>query len=341
MSLKQFFLLFIIFFTIQNSQAEETDQFTLPPFELLDLGPTVSLSLYDVLEEVLSQTNKEIQAIEPRAKHSRFAAKELALRLQGNYLVELFYRKTGPGFPRWLRGQWSHLLKQTMPFNYIEVKPWKTIYWLSLSPFPFHILMLAPTINLYGHYFGTDKLGHFFMIGHNYYKIYRKNRINGRSVAQAQAAMVSFGCLTEHSFLGTLSNGVYSNADLAANFAGWKFYRNLTHSIKIANQSLPPILLLQGHQWTFAKTINKNNLLKPFLLDHLNEALNPSHYTFSRSQIRREINSRCADWISRKGLKPEIVEAKLKETLLWQGEDYGHWLPTHSAITLNTCFGGY
>ncbi|KGP62726.1 hypothetical protein EP47_13550 [Legionella norrlandica] len=340
MALTRFFFLIVLFciWGVQEGQAEETDQFTLPPSELLDIGPFASHKLFEVLEKVVAQTNSEIQMLLPRAKYSRHAASQLALRRNDVYLADLIYKNMGPGFPRWLR--WNRVPNDFKPIRYKEIWPWKTVYWLVFSQSPLFIIGLAPTINMYGYYFGTDKLGHFFMQGHTYYKMYTYFLAHGKSAKQARAAIVLYGQILEQTYLGTLINGIYSNADLSANYSGWKFYMNLAHSVQIGDKTLPPILVLNGNKWEFAKHVNKNDLLKPYLSDNLNEAFNPCHYTFMRSQIRRQIRKRCANWIERKGVTKQIVEAKLEETSRWHGENYGHWLPAKSAVTLNVCFGG-
>lgn len=321
---------------VSETQAEETDQFTLPPTDLQDLGSYASRKLYEVLEKVIAQTNAEIQLLLPKAPSSRHAALQLAAHRNETYIADLLYKNTGPGFPRWLR--WHHVPKYTKPFWYKEKLPWKTAYWLVFSQSPLFVIGLAPTINLYGYNFGTDKLGHFFMQGHTYYTIYKYFMAHGKTPEKARSMMVLYGQILEQTYLGTLINGVYSNADLAANYAGWKFYMNLTHSVRMGDRINPPILHLNGNTWEFSKGIDKDKLLKPYLSAHLNEALNPCRYSFMRSQIRRQIKKRCADWIQRKGLTQQLVQAKLKETKFWYGEHYGHWLPKNNAVTLEVCF---
>ncbi|TAL63019.1 MAG: hypothetical protein EPN84_05615, partial [Legionella sp.] len=207
------------------------------------------------------------------------------------------------------------------------------------SQSPLFVIGLAPTINMYDYYFGTDKLGHFFMQGHTYFKIYTYLRHHGKSDEQARAAIILYGQVLEQTYLGTLINGVYSNGDLSANYSGWKFYMNLTQPVKIGDKTLPPILVLKDNQWQFARPIDKDNFLKPYLTDNFNEAWNPSRHSFMRGQIRRHIQKRCANWIKH-GLTKKIATAKLKEANYWHGEPYGHWLPKDNAVTLNTCFGG-
>lgn len=288
-----------------------------------------------MLEEVVTRTNKEIQMLQPRAQHSKYAASQLARRLKGNYLVNLVYSETGPGFPRWLP---RSLPNETKPMSYKEHRPWKTVYWLAFSQSPLSLTGLAPTIRMYDYYFGTDKLGHFFMQGHTYYTLYMAYLAHGKSAEQAHAAIVRYGQILEYTYLGVLVNGVYSNGDLSANYAGWKFYMNITQSIKIGSKTLSPILVLHKNKWEFSQHLNKDNLLKPYLSDNLNEAFNPCRYTFTRTQIRKQVKKRCANWIERKGLTQHIAIAKLEQSKRWHGEDYGHWLPADSAVTLNSCF---
>jgi len=323
---------------MQALWAEETDQFTLTPTELFDIGPSTSARLYETLESVVAQTNAQIRLYEPKAAHSRFAKKKLAKLRKDTYIANLFYTRTGPGHPRWMRDM--NYPAHTLPERFKESRPWKTIYWLVFSQSPLFIIGLAPTINMYNHYFGMDKLGHFFMQGHTYYTLYNFWIDHGKSAEQAHAAIVLYGQILEQTYLGTMINGVYSNGDLAANYSGWKFYMNLGHSIKIGDKTLPPLLILNGNKWEIAKHVDKYNFLKTYLTDNLNEAWNPSRYSFMRGQIRRHVKERCPEWISRNGLTREMAEAKLQESKSWHGESYGHWLPKSNVVSLNACFGG-
>ena len=328
---------------VRVAQSEETDQFTFPTGELVDIGPTVSRRLYDVLEKAMAKTNLEIQALLPKAKNDRRAASQLTRRSSDAYIIDLIYDETGVGLPestfeRWLR--WGRFPKEIQPMRFSPTWPWQTVYWLIFTQCPGSLIFLSPTINMYGYYFGTDKIGHFFQQGQGYYKMYMRYLAKGKSVEQAHAAIVIHGQRQEDSFFGTLLNGIYSNGDLSANYSGWKFYMNLAHTVQIGNRSLPPIIVFKNNKWGFARDIDIDNLLKPYINNTLNEAWNPCHYLFMQSVIRRNIKKRCKAWIERKGLTHEMVQAKLTETSRWKGEDYGHWLPARDAVTLDVCFGG-
>lgn len=338
MDLIKLFFLIILFSSsfIQKINAEETDQFTLPPEELADIGPVASQKLFEIIESVVNQTNLEIQMFSALSQTSKHAATQLALRLDDSYLADLIYKKNGPGFPRWLR--WNSPNYKQKPIQYREIKPWNTVYWLAFSQSPLSFIGLSPTINMYGHYFGTDKLGHFFMQGHTYYTIYKYGLAHWKSIKKAHQIMIVYGQVLEQTYLGTLVNGIYSNADLSANYAGWKFYMNLAHRIRIGNHTRSPILVLKGHTWEFSKQVKKDTLLQAYLSDNLSEAWNPCRYSFTRGQIQRQVKKRCNSWIAQKHITPQLIQSKLQETSLWQGESYGHWLPKDQSVSLAACF---
>jgi hypothetical protein len=150
--------------------------------------------------------------------------------------------------------------------------------------------------------------------------------------------------MTERTFYGTLVSGVYSNADLSANFAGMKFYQNLTREIKIGAETKPAVLILKDGVWAFNENAASEKVpLRPFFSDHLNEALNPSIFTAGlRSFVRRTVRRQsCRQWLK---LYPNFSRADWNEASgklrLWHGEDYG-FTDSKSFVTIsNTCFTG-
>ncbi|CAG0995837.1 hypothetical protein GEOBC_02640 [Geobacteraceae bacterium] len=79
--------------------------------------------------------------------------------------------------------------------------------------------VVGPTALIHGICVGADKLGHFFQQGYSYYEM----KQDFGSVAAAEG----LGRSTEILTLGLMTTGVYSNADLAANLSGLKFYEDL------------------------------------------------------------------------------------------------------------------
>lgn len=84
-------------------------------------------------------------------------------------------------------------------------------------------------------------------------------------------------------------------------------------------------------------------LLKPFVSDQLNEALNPSIFTQLldlRGYVRRKVASRsCARWFNRySDLSRAGLEEESRSLEFWYGEDYG-FTNSELFITIgNTCF---
>jgi hypothetical protein len=150
--------------------------------------------------------------------------------------------------------------------------------------------------------------------------------------------------MTERTFYGTLISGVYSNGDLAANYVGMKFYQSLTRAIKIGENVKPAVLTLKDGTWKLDENIDlRQILIKPFLTDHLNEALNPSIFTklFGlRSYVRRSVRKRsCEQWREQ---YPNLSKADLDQTSqmlkLWYGEDYGFKQSENFVTISNVCF---
>jgi hypothetical protein len=143
-------------------------------------------------------------------------------------------------------------------------------------------LFRAGTVSVDGKAFGTDKIIHFIHLGHIYYSTYQSARRQGldESTAAAQAVQLSSGdhlLLSENWLLGTFTTGIRSNADLAANYAGFMFYRNLTEPVPLGNQLMGPMLVRHGVFWRLnEQTQPDSDFFTAFVSLHWNEALNPS-----------------------------------------------------------------
>ena len=88
---------------------------------------------------------------------------------------------------------------------------------------------LAPTFMSNGVRYGADKWSHFFRLGYRYYM-----RSKGGTDT---AAALAYGTGTEQGGVGYMSSGALSYADLAANYDGYRFFRDLFDS-QLGNFSL-------------------------------------------------------------------------------------------------------
>lgn len=334
--------------------AFETDQYNLPPQPLADIGTEVSDHVEAELRKAVEKVNAEIVVRRKclgagrddngQRKGCGSPAAEQAkleyLRSEDPIAREVF-EKLGGGVPPFTSmGTW-------MDSHRFVVQParYRTSYWKSIFIInPVIALTISPTVNLYGSEFGTDKIAHIFQQGYTYYKIYRSALKEGLAPEEARLRAVSWGQKSERTFYGTLVAGVYSNGDLASNYAGLKFYEGLTHAVRVGDTTRPAVLKLKEGIWEIDGNENIGEvLLKPFISDHLNEALNPSIFTKTlgwRAFIRRAVKKRsCEQWIKRyPGLSREGLEERSQALQLWYREDYGFTDSEHFVTIANTCF---
>jgi hypothetical protein len=334
--------------------AFETDQFNLPPEPLADIGDEVSDYVEESLSKAIYKLNGEISVRERCLENDSESSedlkcgsaekdrKKLAYLRSEDAVAKEIYNLLGTGIPPFTSsGSWleSHQFKH-QPARF-RTGLWKSIYLI----FPIDYIGIGSTVNMYGSQFGTDKIAHFFQQGYDYFKIYREELAKERSPDKAAEKAVKWGQKTERGIFGTLLTGVYSNADLAANYAGLKFYHGLTREINIGSRRRPPVLLLKSGVWAFNDNIDlRETLIKPFISEHLNEALNPSIYTKHfglRAFVRRSVKKKsCRQW---RELYPNLLQEdfkKISKTLSrWHGEDYGFTDSENFVTIANTCFG--
>lgn len=123
---------------------------------------------------------------------------------------------------------------------------------------------VGPTIKLNNQLIGSDKLGHFLSQGRKFYR--RFLSMDDETQAAEHSAY------TERALFGQMTTGVYSNADLVANYEGYLFYRSLFEDDIVAGK--PAILHWQDDRWVVQRAFT--------WADHVNEywdeALNINHY---------------------------------------------------------------
>ena len=339
----------------QSSLSFETDQYNLPPQPLADIGVEVSGYTEQNLRKAVDKINAQIvwrqiclendfeKPQKPKCESPEKERARLDYLQSEAAIAREVYELLGDGIVPFTRsGSWmeSHrFLEQPARFktNYFN-----SIYFAA----PINYLTISSTVRIYGAEFGTDKIAHFFQQGYTYYKIAERAKAQGLPPDKAERKAVRWGQKTERTYYGTLVSGVYSNADLCANYVGMRFYQGLTKPIKIGNETRPPVLLHKNGVWVLNENFNlPEQLIKPFLTEHLNEALNPS--IFSKiiglhAFVRRNVKERsCEEWLRQ---RPDLNKNDLtwlsEKLTKWYGEDYG-FKESKSFITIaNSCFDG-
>ena len=178
------------------------------------------------------------------------------------FVMTVYWRIGGPNFEDKLE-RWA---MESPEIERIEFKRGESL----IDDFPALIARVArifnvgPIINLNGVYIGTDKIGHFLSQGRKFYQRYR--RLGDEALAMRRSVR------TETGLFGRWTTGVYSNADLVANYEGYLFYRGLFHDDIVAGK--PAVF-----RWQDGKPVRQRRFT---WADHVNEfwdeGLNPNVY---------------------------------------------------------------
>ena len=159
---------------------------------------------------------------------------------------------------------------------------------------------VGPTIKVNDQLIGSDKLGHFLSQGRKFWRRWLRYR------DEAQAAEQS--AFTERALFGQLTTGSYSNADLVANFEGYRFYRSLFEDNVVPGK--PAILAWRDGGWI---------VQRPFdFADHVNaywdEAINVNDYdALLYEHMRQRLEGFCVDFRAEPAAWSLQDEAALKQ----------------------------
>ena len=123
---------------------------------------------------------------------------------------------------------------------------------------------VGPTMKINDVLIGTDKLGHFLSQGRKFYRRWLK--------MGDEAKAAEHSAYTERAIFGQMTTGSYSNADLVANYEGYRFYRSLFTDNFIPGK--PAILAWDGDHWIMQRTFD----FADHVNDYWDEALNINGY---------------------------------------------------------------
>lgn len=321
--------------------AHETDQYTVPVGRrFADLGPHLSRVVHAAIVEAVAATNAQIERSlrdgRPTPRTAELQSPEfIAGKVWGRLFAAFPTNEILDG------GLASQHTRQGYPGLVTSYRPEQSVHddpllLLDVTKMV-RSLFRACTVEADGKAFGTDKIIHFIHLGHIYYSTYVEARKRGvdEPVAVAQAVHTSTGnnlLLSENWLLGSFTTGIRSNADLAANYAGFKFYRNLTEPVRLGDQVMAPMLLRQGPYWRLNEQTRPNtDFFTAFVTPHWNEALNPNVYAFGTgARMRSVLRSRCPDILDwyrdehgRRLTRRQFAEIE-DELSTFYGEGYGY-----------------
>lgn len=127
---------------------------------------------------------------------------------------------------------------------------------------------LGKTLKVNDYIIGTDKLGHFFHEGY----LYQNKMLEDSSIEEA----LDFGIKQEESYYGLGMTGVFSYADLVANFNGLRFWTALTQidGLKpidpLTHEELEPYFKCIDNQWKLTKKFDWEQYIDHGWEEHIN-----------------------------------------------------------------------
>ncbi len=333
-------VLFVWLIGAAAASAHETDQFTTPEGrEFADVGQLLSRWHYKAIKNGVDRVNAEIKSA---IDDHRSEADIRALQDPDNLV-----RAVNHAFPwamdvieGWDDLSRSQKMADEFPGYVVGYKqPLANIYQHThffLDPRQFFRVWLGATVKAYGHYIGADKIGHFTDEGMNYYNVWHKARRGGDDDLTAIRKAIFLGTddflLGEKGMLGLKTAGDYSNADLASNWLGFSFYRNLTEQWPLQGQMQPPMCVREGPYWKIAPHVRADSdFFAVFVCDHEDEALNPGQFeSLMHRPLRASIRERREAILERyrdeHGCRrpKEWFDRKLDEFSTYYGGSYGH-----------------
>lgn len=145
------------------------------------------------------------------------------------------------------------------------------------------VVGLGQTLRLNETLVGTDKIGHFISQGWKYYRRHRRG--------MPEEKVLKLGPRNEAGIFGAVWTGVYSNADLVANYEGYLFFRSLFEDDVIPGK--PAIIHWDGQRAVLQRQFDWR--------DHVNEywdeALNPNRYTGKLGRyVHENLEALCEDF---------------------------------------------
>jgi ankyrin repeat protein len=341
-------IVLVFAFAAHPAAAHETDQFGLPiGREFADLGDFITEWAYGAVDRGVSKLNRKVDEYlkagrDPSSLYTPDAVAdavchEFPMAVLG---IEQFDRRVHSS-------EWFVRYPGRLP----GFEPPPTIEKILLYPLNPLRAWNCSTVKAYGVLVGTDKIGHFTDMGYRYFREYRLGIAKRETEDEAFLRAIRFGSddpiMSESGLLGYWSAGAYSNADMASNFLGMVFYRNLTEPQMLKGEIRPPMIERDGPYFRVAPHVTpQSDFFSWYFSDHLDEAFNPSLYLEIWREGMRDIVDRNATSVLENRLdqfgnrRPaQFFRDKATELRTYWGVDYGHRGSEDELLIVDgTCF---
>lgn len=259
--------LVILLFSLKSFSLE-TDQFMTWEIELNNSKDFVNRFINENIEMALQKVNQK----NPEMKCERVAIKALDWNGRTTDFLSLIEKTTyeHPEVDRWpaINVSQKGVIEESIYAN-VDL---------------FKHKVFGVNIQLDGIYMGTDKLGHFITVGLSYYKKYLSAKRKGFDKEKSIIKAIRRGVFSEETYYGNIISGVFSFADLEANYQGLKFAMDLCEGEN------PLLIKDKKGNWTLREKFD----ITPYLNPNWDESWNPSTYVKRRwKQVQPKLMEYC------------------------------------------------
>lgn len=257
----------------QISFSAEADNFTARTLSLIDISGQLNTLANNYLKTAVDKVNLEGNCD------------------QGSKSEELLYTELRNYFSNHSKGELvknilytENIAKNALPLKESVYGEWspRDGYLLGRKKAATSPLALSPLIQVGDQIIGVDKLEHMFGMGFNYFTQYYSK---GKSIKK----ILKGGIFKEKTVLGgnILATGVFSYADLSANFNGMRFWNHVLlkkDDILGTQNNLGPYVSCVGNKWQVEE---KNPIdFKNYIDSSMDESINCSKFA-SKSGERK------------------------------------------------------
>ncbi len=266
----------MIVLLVAAAVAYETDPVTGRDAPVPDVTAEANAIVDEGLDRALEATNARTRCAASPEKTREVLARRIHAELGA---TELLWSRGA--WRMWGHGRYSARLETEVQGIYSAEDNLFSGVSLWISP-PLHLAGTSSMARVAGAWVGTDKLHHFFDVGHGYWRRSRGGR-------DPQGA-VRWGTATEAHLWGGWTSRVFSYADLRANHDGYRFYAGLLEAESVLQLGDDGCVTRAG-DWDWAQWVDAE----------YDEYFNPAAYAPRlEGELRAAIEARreplCAAW---------------------------------------------
>ena len=258
-------LLFLIPLITAKSYSAEVDHFSLSHLDVQDSTKLIENEINRLMTVAIDQANRPIKKVMPKHSSGRFPKRPGCNETRLYKQLKWQLARPVVGQLETFAEESAHISKRRVPFL---KSIYQDFFWQE-SPSLVLSQRMAAIIKINNVEIGTDKLGHFFTEGLSYFDLTNK------LTADINLGL-HFGRWTESLYFGAQTTGVFSYADLTANFNGLRYWNKILAKQQdpLTHQTVTPYISCQDKKWVVSEGFS----FEPYIDLAWNEQINCSLY---------------------------------------------------------------